>query len=310
MLVLKNYGKNKMKKLFNKLFIIISILLIESFVALNLYSAQLEVVFNTEKGEIRIELFGDKAPLTVSNFVNLAGRGFYDGLNFHRVVANFMIQGGDPLGNGFGGPGYSFEDEFDPALKHDGPGILSMANAGANTNGSQFFITHLATPGLNNKHSVFGRVIEGQDIVNSIEENDIIFDLKIYGKVYVEMENLQDKIDTWNGILDNKFSSLKPAKPISDYPLPLSVDDNIIGLEIFPNPVLDYLNISIKNNQYNSYHLQLYDVYGREIFRQDLTNSANNLAEINFSEYGKGIYTLAIKNDRGKTLSTRKIIKY
>src|SRR5689334_17147205 len=128
----------------------------------------------TRRGTIRIKLHDDKAPKTVANFAKLAGQGFYDGLKFHRVIPNFMIQGGCPRGNGTGGPGYAFADEFHRELKHDGPGVLSMANSGPNTNGSQFFITHVATPWLDNKHSVFGRVIEGQDVVNAIRANDVM----------------------------------------------------------------------------------------------------------------------------------------
>lgn len=126
----------------------------------------------TSKGVIRLELHDDKTPKTVANFEKLAGDGFYDGLKFHRVLADFMIQTGCPKGTGTGGPGYTFEDEFHADLKHTGPGILSMANAGPNTNGSQFFITHVATPWLDGKHSVFGRVIEGQDVVDSIAQGD------------------------------------------------------------------------------------------------------------------------------------------
>jgi peptidyl-prolyl cis-trans isomerase B (cyclophilin B) len=128
----------------------------------------------TTRGTIRLQLHDDKAPKTVANFEKLAGRGFYNGLKFHRVMANFMIQGGCPQGTGFGGPGYSFEDEFHPSLKHDGPGVLSMANSGPNTNGSQFFITHVPTPWLDGKHSVFGRVIAGQDVVNKIKQGDVM----------------------------------------------------------------------------------------------------------------------------------------
>ena len=128
--------------------------------------------FKTERGEIVVELYADKAPLTVENFVNLARAGFYDGTTFHRVIPGFMAQGGDPTGTGTGGPGYQFGDEFHPSLRHDGPGVLSMANAGAGTNGSQFFITHSATPHLDNKHSVFGRVTTGMDVVRALRERD------------------------------------------------------------------------------------------------------------------------------------------
>jgi len=128
----------------------------------------------TNRGTIRIQLHADKAPKTVANFEKLAGEGFYDGLKFHRVIADFMIQGGCPKGDGTGGPGYKFADEFHRDLKHSGPGVLSMANAGPNSNGSQFFITHVATPWLDNKHSVFGQVIEGEDVVNKIKQNDKI----------------------------------------------------------------------------------------------------------------------------------------
>ncbi|MDJ0653726.1 MAG: peptidylprolyl isomerase [Xanthomonadales bacterium] len=128
----------------------------------------------TSRGNIVLELFDDKAPNTVANFEKLARDGFYDGLTFHRVISDFMIQGGCPQGTGTGGPGYKFDDEFHPDLKHDGPGVLSMANAGPNTNGSQFFITHVPCPHLDNRHSVFGRVTEGQDVVNSVTQGDVM----------------------------------------------------------------------------------------------------------------------------------------
>jgi cyclophilin family peptidyl-prolyl cis-trans isomerase len=134
------------------------------------YKARME----TDKGTIVIELFADKAPKTVNNFVFLSREGFYEGIIFHRVIRDFMAQGGDPTGKGSGGPGYKFGDEFHPSLKHDKPGILSMANAGPNTNGSQFFITHVPTPHLDNKHSVFGRVVEGMDVLMSIPPRDPI----------------------------------------------------------------------------------------------------------------------------------------
>jgi peptidyl-prolyl cis-trans isomerase B (cyclophilin B) len=129
----------------------------------------------TKHGDIRLQLFDDKAPRTVANFEKLASDGFYDGLKFHRVIDDFMIQTGCPKGTGTGGPGYNFDDEFHKDLKHDGPGVLSMANAGPNTNGSQFFITHVATPWLDGKHSVFGRVIDDtQKVVNSVRQGDIM----------------------------------------------------------------------------------------------------------------------------------------
>lgn len=134
------------------------------------YAAKIQ----TNRGEIVIDLHADKVPNTVNNFVALARDGFYDGVSFHRVIADFMVQGGDPTGSGRGGPGYRFNDEFHPELVHDGPGVLSMANAGPNTNGSQFFITHVATNWLDNKHSVFGRVRSGQDVVDSIKQGDIM----------------------------------------------------------------------------------------------------------------------------------------
>ena len=129
-------------------------------------------VMHTEKGDIKIQLFANETPKTVNNFVFLSKEGFYDGVVFHRVIQDFMAQGGDPTGTGSGGPGYKFEDEFNPKLKHDKPGVLSMANAGKNTNGSQFFITHVPTPWLDFKHSVFGEVIEGMDVVLSIPPRD------------------------------------------------------------------------------------------------------------------------------------------
>ncbi len=135
-------------------------------------SKQYTARFTTEKGTFTVELFADRAPLTVENFVNLARAGFYDGTTFHRVIPGFMAQGGDPEGTGRGGPGYDFGDEFHPTLRHDAAGVLSMANAGPGTNGSQFFITYGPTPHLDDRHSVFGRVTEGMDVVLALRERD------------------------------------------------------------------------------------------------------------------------------------------
>ena len=135
-------------------------------------SKSYRATFKTEKGDVTVELYADRAPLTVENFVNLARAGFYDGTTFHRVIGGFMAQGGDPTGTGTGGPGYEFADEFHPTLRHDAPGILSMANAGAGTNGSQFFLTYGPTPHLDDKHSVFGKVTAGMDVLRSLRERD------------------------------------------------------------------------------------------------------------------------------------------
>ena len=156
--------------------------------------------FDTDRGTIRIELAADKAPLTVANFVNLARRGFYDGLNFHRVIPDFMIQGGCPEGSGRGGPGYRFEDEANNGLGHD-RGVLSMANAGPNTNGSQFFITHVSTPWLNGKHTVFGKVIDGLDVVDAVRQGDLIKSVKIEGDADAAVAAKADRVAEWNKIL-------------------------------------------------------------------------------------------------------------
>ncbi|HHW4681547.1 MAG TPA: peptidylprolyl isomerase [Xylella taiwanensis] len=156
--------------------------------------------FDTARGPIKINLFADKAPLTVANFVNLAKRGFYDRLNFHRVIANFMIQGGCPEGSGRGGPGYRFEDETNNGVRHE-RGSLSMANAGPNTNGSQFFITHVPTPWLDGKHTVFGKVLDGQDVVDTIAQGDVINKITIEGDVDGALALKADRIIEWNTIL-------------------------------------------------------------------------------------------------------------
>tara|TARA_B100000902_G_scaffold7473_1_gene9594 strand:+ start:1970 stop:2464 length:495 start_codon:yes stop_codon:yes gene_type:complete len=162
----------------------------------------MEAHIETNKGKIRIKLFHKEAPLTVANFINLSKRGYYNNLSFHRVIDNFMIQGGCPLGTGTGGPGYDFEDEFNPSLTHDKAGILSMANAGPGTNGSQFFITHLETPWLDNNHTVFGEIIDKDDldIVNQIVQGDKIISIEIVGN-FSPSEDIKLRLDDWNKIL-------------------------------------------------------------------------------------------------------------
>ena len=169
-------------------------------------AGELVAVIYTNKGKIRFKLFQDKTPLTVANFVNLAQRNFYNDLTFHRVLSDFMVQGGCPLGSGTGGPGYSFQDEFVDDLQHDKPGILSMANSGPDTNGSQFFITHLATPWLNHHHTVFGEVVssEDQEVVNSITQDDQINSITIEGDCSKLTEQSKSHIDKWNQILDQR----------------------------------------------------------------------------------------------------------
>jgi peptidyl-prolyl cis-trans isomerase B (cyclophilin B) len=166
-------------------------------------SATVHAVIHTSKGDIRLRLFADEAPLTVANFVNLANRGFYDELSFHRVIPNFMIQGGCPLGTGTGGPGYRFEDECSAALRHDAPGKLSMANAGPGTNGSQFFITHIPTGWLDGKHTVFGSVLDSsdQDVVNAIVMGDTILGIEAFGAENL-MKSQSERLSGWNAILD------------------------------------------------------------------------------------------------------------
>jgi len=164
----------------------------------------IRVVIETGKGPIRLDLFAEKTPLTSANFLNLVQRGFYNGLSFHRVIDAFMIQGGCPVGNGTGSPGYRFEDEFRKDLKHDRPGVLSMANAGPKTNGSQFFITHVPTPWLDGKHTVFGAVAgeEDQVVVNSITQGDKMLSVRIEGTVPEWEEPIMERIAEWNRTLD------------------------------------------------------------------------------------------------------------
>jgi peptidyl-prolyl cis-trans isomerase B (cyclophilin B) len=168
--------------------------------------ANLKATIRTSKGDIRLEIFSDSTPITAANFVNLAKRGYYNGLKFHRVIADFMIQGGCPRGDGRGGPGYNFEDECMPALKHDRPGILSMANAGPGTNGSQFFITHIPTPWLDGKHTVFGSVVsaEDQEVVNSVTQGDSIETITFEGDADALLARMADRIVKWNAVLDGK----------------------------------------------------------------------------------------------------------
>jgi peptidyl-prolyl cis-trans isomerase B (cyclophilin B) len=155
---------------------------------------------NTSKGVIHLNLFAEQAPLTVANFVNLSQRGYYNGLTFHRVIADFMIQGGCPHGTGTGGPGYQFADEFDPSLRHDAAGKLSMANAGPGTNGSQFFITHVPTPHLDDAHTIFGAVqgAEDQAVVDSVSQGDTIESITIEGDLDAFLASQANQIEAWN----------------------------------------------------------------------------------------------------------------
>ena len=161
-------------------------------------------IMHTSMGDISIRFFPDAAPKAVKNFQELVEKGYYNDLTFHRVIEDFMIQGGDPTGTVMGGPGYSFEDEFSPDLRHDGPGVLSMANAGPGTNGSQFFITHVATPHLDGRHTVFGKVLKGQAIVNSIVRGDKIKDIRILDKnaAAAVLKAEAARVAQWNKALD------------------------------------------------------------------------------------------------------------
>ena len=163
----------------------------------------LVAVMETNKGTIRLDLYPDETPTTVANFVNLAQRGFYDGLSFHRVIDDFMVQGGCPSGTGTGGPGYRFGDEFVPSLRHDAPGKFSMANAGPGTNGSQFFITHVPTPWLDDAHTIFGAVQDDadQDVVNAIGQGDNIVSVTIEGETADLLASVE-QVTEWNAVLD------------------------------------------------------------------------------------------------------------
>jgi len=163
---------------------------------------EVAAVMYTSKGDLKIRLFADQAPITVANFVNLSNRGFYDGLSFHRVIPDFMIQGGCPHGSGAGGPGYQFEDECTADLRHDSPGVLSMANSGPGTNGSQFFITHVETPWLDGRHTVFGAVLDSGDqaVVNAMGVGDTIDSIEISGAEQL-LQSQADRISGWNEVL-------------------------------------------------------------------------------------------------------------
>ena len=179
------------------------------FPSSSIYAQGLVAIINTSKGVIEAELNDRAAPTTVANFINLAIRGFYDGLTFHRVERNFMVQGGDPLGNGSGGPGYRFAGEI--ILKHNQPGILSMANSGPGTDGSQFFLTHLATPHLDGLHSVFGKVINGQSVIYDIRRRDVINSISIQGDPTNLFKRKAEDLETWNNTLDLNYPDLKSA---------------------------------------------------------------------------------------------------
>lgn len=201
---------NKMKTIWKKYMksILLAVcLLISGVVMENTVEAEsdLNVTIETTRGIIELELYPDKTPVTVLNFVNLAERGYYDGLLFHRVIPDFMVQGGCPQGTGTGGPGYQFKDEFVSSLKHNGPGILSMANAGPGTNGSQFFITHLETPWLDGKHTVFGKVTQGQAVVDSIKGGDTIRKITVIGDTKKLYDTHKAQLEEWNAVLDKKF---------------------------------------------------------------------------------------------------------
>ncbi len=161
----------------------------------------IRIILNTDRGNIEATIFASKVPMTAANYLNLAKRGYYNGIKFHRVIADFMIQGGDPTGTGSGGPGYRFADEIDRSLKHSKPGIFSMANAGPATNGSQFFITHGPTPHLDGKHAVFGEVTKGLDVVNAVKQGDKIKSIEILDPTEELFAAQSANLDKWNKIL-------------------------------------------------------------------------------------------------------------
>jgi cyclophilin family peptidyl-prolyl cis-trans isomerase len=225
----------------------------------------------TNKGLIVIKLFYDKTPMTVANFVGLAEGSkewrdpdtqqlvktkFYDGLKFHRVIKDFMIQGGDPLGTGAGGPGYKFRDEFHPQLRHDKPGILSMANSGPNTNGSQFFITHVATPWLNNKHSVFGEVVQGMDVVNSIAQGDIILSLKI-----LRVGDVAESFDSANMIKNAEQEAKKLAEKNKKEVPPLTAELDPSRVPQAGQPAADNVSVDLMVIAYKGSHTPKENIY-------------------------------------------------
>ena len=180
-----------------------------SIVLPSIAAESLVAKITTNLGVITAELNERAAPTTVANFINLAQRGFYDGLTFHRWERNFMVQGGDPLGDGTGGPGYRFSGDI--ILRHNQPGILSMANSGPGTDGSQFFITHLATPHLNGKHSVFGKVVDGLPIVQSLRRKDTIESIRIEGDYSTLFERKAPELAEWNAVLEENYPNLLAA---------------------------------------------------------------------------------------------------
>lgn len=161
----------------------------------------IRIILHTDKGDIHGTFFASKVPMTAANFLNLAKRGYYNGIKFHRVIPSFMIQGGDPTGTGGGGPGYRFADEIDKSLKHSKPGIFSMANAGPATNGSQFFITHVPCPHLDGKHAVFGEVTQGQEVVNAITQGDKIKSIDILDSTDELFADQAAQLAKWNAVL-------------------------------------------------------------------------------------------------------------
>lgn len=168
----------------------------------------IDAILKTEKGEIKVKVYASKVPVTSANFLNLAKRGYYDGVTFHRVVEDFVIQGGDPSGTGRGGPGYFIENEIVPGLKHDRAGILSMARKREpDTNGSQFFITLAETPHLDGGYSLFGEVTEGMDVVRKIEEGDKILDIEVEGSLEALFTRLEKRVEEWNAVLDKRPDS-------------------------------------------------------------------------------------------------------